>query len=126
MKTLTILGLLLLSANVYATDKQGRFTAGGGAGSVSCPMFLDDMATARQLGSLKTADGLRQIDGYVNYALGFQTGFNLMALGIVDIFAKVKDVNLLFAIEPWCKDHPDKNFSDGVIALAIKLSPKQP
>jgi hypothetical protein len=50
----------------------------------------------------------------------------LLAAGIKDIFANVKDINLLLAIEPWCKDHPASRFSDALIALAAKLAPKQP
>jgi len=82
------------------------------------------MAIARQKGGLQTPDGVRETYGYAMYVLGFQTGFNSEAEGVFDIFSALGSVpsdKVLYAIEPWCASHPDKKFSQAVLALAGTL-----
>jgi len=103
-------------------DKQGNYEVGGGVGSVTCAKFLDAMATARQLGGVSSIKGLPYVVAYMDYIDGFQTGFNLEAPGVYDVFAKLPGFDPLFAVEPWCKDHPDKRFGMAVVNLALKLT----
>lgn len=124
---LTIAFLSTWVQNAGAADTQGRYMAGGGFGSTTCPQFVDAMARARQAGGVSSPHGVNAITNFMNYVLGFQTGYNLMSNGVFDIFAKidVQHFDALFAIEAWCKDHPAAKFSDGVIALADKLAEKE-
>jgi hypothetical protein len=118
------LALIIAPSLVHSADKNGMFMRGGGVGSVGCPQFLNAMATARQSGGLQSLTGIKLIQGYVMYILGFQTGFNSQAEGVYDIWSPLGDDpanSALYAIEPWCQQHPEANFGQGVIALADKL-----
>jgi hypothetical protein len=82
------------------------------------------MATARQNGGLSTVAGIKIIDPFGSYVLGFQTGFNSEAEGVYDIFKSLGSnptVSALYAIEPWCASNPSKKFSDGLLNLAGKI-----
>jgi hypothetical protein len=124
MKKYAPLLLLLLASPSFGADQQGRYMMGGGVGGVTCPQFLNLMATARQLGGVSTPSGVEQVSNFANYVTGFQTGYNLMSTGSFDIFAKLdtEHFDALYAIEAWCKDHPAAKFGEGVIALADKLA----
>ncbi len=98
---------------------------GGGAGSVSCPDFLNAMQTARQAGGLGMPDGVRATISYVMYVLGFQTGFN-WGSNTYDIFGALgadpeHGNRVLFALEPYCANHPEKHFDDALFDLVKKL-----
>jgi hypothetical protein len=60
------------------------------------------------------------------YVAGFQTGFNSEADGIHDIFEALggDPFQVLYAIEPWCAQNPDKNFANALLDLAIRLRAK--
>jgi hypothetical protein len=114
---------LLIAPPAGAADDRG-FMKGGGIGMLGCPQFLNAMTTARQKGGLASISGVREIDAYASYVLGFQTGFNSEAEGIYDIFQSLGDnpaVSALYAIEPWCASNPGKKFSDGLLVLSLKL-----
>jgi hypothetical protein len=113
----------LAGHSVLAGDARG-FMKGGGVGMEGCPQFLNAMATARQRGGLTTGSGLREVDAYASYVLGFQTGLNSEADGVYDVFKTLGSnpgVSALYAIEPWCASNPGKTFSDGLLDLALKL-----
>jgi hypothetical protein len=117
-----VLGLLTIH-QAAAADARG-FMMGGGVGMLGCPQFLNAMSTARQKGGLGSISGIREIDAYAHYVLGFQTGFNSEAEGIYDIFQSLGDnpaISVLYAIEPWCASNPGKKFSDGLLVLSLKL-----
>ena len=82
------------------------------------------MATARQKGGVGTLPGVREINSYVQYVLGFQTGFNSQFEGVYDIFSSFGSspaFSALYAIEPWCASHPEGTFGKAVLALATTL-----
>jgi hypothetical protein len=76
---------LTITAPATAVDSRG-FMTGGGVGALGCPEFLNAMASSRQRGGATTTAGVREIDAYIHYVLGFQTGFNSEADGVYDIF----------------------------------------
>jgi hypothetical protein len=119
--TIAILTALVWTNGSWAADSSGKFRSGGGVGSSPCPAFLNALATGRQLGG---AAGAKVIDPYLQYVLGFQTGFNFEAEGVYDIFGSLPDYNVLYAIEPWCTQNPDKPFSNGLLDLANNLRKK--
>jgi hypothetical protein len=122
-----VLVLFAATSRVSAADSQGRFEMGGGVGASGCPDFLNAMATARQRGGATSAEGVRVINSHIQYVLGFQTGFNVEAEGIYDIFASLGDnpaVNALYAIEPWCAQNPDKKWATGLLVLSSRLRKK--
>jgi hypothetical protein len=88
---------------------------------------VDGVIVGEYLGSddVSSLKGVKEIDGYMEYVLGFQTGYNMMASGTYDIFAKLQDFDPLFVIEAWRKDHATMTFGRGVIALAEKLAHEQ-
>jgi hypothetical protein len=129
MSVRTVCWLLIVALATWCprsigADKQGRFMMGGGVGGVTCPQFLNQMASARQAGGVGSVAGSEFTSNFSNYILGFQTGYNMMSRNRFDIFAKLDMQNFdsLYIIESWCKDHPTDKFSDGVIALAEKLA----
>lgn len=116
--------VIFAAAPAWARDKDGNFQIGGGVGAVNCPQFLDIVAQARQSGGTKTVQGVTLLNPFLQYVLGFQTGFNLMNPEIYDVFAKLGDDpagSALFAIEPYCQQHPDKRFGQGLLWLAGTL-----
>jgi hypothetical protein len=60
------LALVLIAISAKAADKNGQFYVGGGVGGVGCPIFLNVMATARQLGGLHSPEGVDRINPYTN------------------------------------------------------------
>lgn len=126
-RAIMAMGTLLLSTPAHAFDKDGHYLMGGGVGMTLCPDFLNSMATARQEGGLHSLAGANLMQGYQNYVLGFQTAFNAKVNGVLDIFAPLgvdPASQALYQIEPWCQQHPDKKFGEGVLALAEKLRPE--
>jgi len=57
--------------------KKGFYVRGGGVGSVKCAEFLNDMSTARQIGSLGSIGGSKIIDVYSEYVLGVKRGIKM-------------------------------------------------
>jgi len=117
-----ILPVALITITV--ADKAGNYQAGGLVGDLGCPQFLSIMARARQVGGLQSIPGSNHVASLENYVAGFQTGVNSEPNGIADSLATLGDAPAeaaLYAIEPWCADHPDEKFSSGVVALAKKL-----
>ena len=111
-----------------AADAEGNYYVGGGVGGLKCPSFLNAMTEARQLGGLHSlAGGAHQIYPWQGYVLGFETGYNLGAPGIVDVFASLgrsddeRLDNAVYWIEGWCQKHPDRLFGSAVAALAQTL-----
>jgi hypothetical protein len=116
--------LALVATTAVGYDEQGRFMRGGGAGSISCLQFTSDMVRAQVAGGLHQPRGVAITDPYVMYVLGFQTGYNLAALRMFDLFAKWGDNpsdRALFWINDWCQKNTSKVFDDGIVALALTL-----
>jgi hypothetical protein len=97
IRTLAVIGLLAHVPYVWGADTKG-FMVGGGVGAVGCPVFLNAMATARQKGGVKSAAGVNEIDGFVMFVSGFQTGYNSEAVGIYDIFKSLGSDPILSAL----------------------------
>jgi|GEM_PF-4388077 hypothetical protein len=117
------LSLAFWDSDAVAYTEKG-FMVGGGVGAVSCPDFLDAMATARQSGGVTTNAGANVINPYLQYVVGFQTGYNFAADGVFDVFGSLgKDpaIKVLFAIEPWCAKHPEEHFADALLDLLKTL-----
>jgi hypothetical protein len=116
---------LTITAPATAADSRGMMT-GGGVGAVGCPEFLNAMATARQHGGARAVAGVKGLDAFIHYVLGFQTGFNSEAEGVYDIFETLGGdaFTVLYAIEPWCAQNPDKKFSTALLVLAYSLRSK--
>jgi hypothetical protein len=97
---------------------------GGGVGGLSCAEFLNAMAEMRQLGGAHTIEGANRINVWTEYALGFQTGFNVAAPGTFDIFSAFKDdpaPQVLYGVEPLCRDHPEEKFGSALATFAEGL-----
>ena len=122
----TLATIILLGNAAAARDDRG-FWMGGGAGSASCPDYLNAMATARNRGGLMSVAGLREIAPYQYYVSGFQTGYNSEANGVYDIFESFghdAPDRVLSEIEIWCASHPDQTFAIALLALAQSLRDK--
>src|SRR5262249_42579642 len=73
-----------------AADADGNYYIGGAVGGRKCPWFLNAMTEARQLGGLHSiTGGAYRVEEWEGYVLGFETGYNLGAPGIVDVFASL-------------------------------------
>ncbi len=121
---LCALAIVAIAPSAGAADENGKYVIGGGVGSAKCPEFLNSMATARQKGGLNSFGGITEIQGYLMYASGFQTGYNLLSKTGADIFADLgKDdtENALYAIEPWCAGNHTSTFGQALVALSEKL-----
>ena len=123
---LVALYLPMMPTSGYAADEQGNYFIAGGAGAMSCPAFLDAMASARQHGGVQSASGIHYVRDYAAYVLGFETAFNLKSPGVYDVFAPISDSGsaafpALFAIEADCKDHPEKKFAHALLSLDAKM-----
>jgi hypothetical protein len=115
--------LAILSTQALARTDKGLMT-GGGVGKSSCPEFLDSMATARQRGGLESYAGVPVINPFIEYIAGFQTGYNLGAPGVYDVFETLGEKPVskaLFTIEAWCSKHPEADFDDGIFDLLRTL-----
>jgi len=85
------------------------------------------MASARQAGGVRSPAGVGYVASYGDFVEGFRTAFNSQTPGIFDIFAPLevgeeRGFAVLYAIEPWCAQHPEAKFADAVLALAKTLS----
>ncbi len=124
MKTKLILPLLIItllfSSNVFAFDESGEYVIGGGVGSIPCKMYNPVLTRARLAGGINSPAGAKIINGYMNYVLGFQTGHNVSHEGGRDIFEKFGETptnKLLPLIAKWCKENPEENFGNAVVAV---------
>ena len=124
--TLFVATVISCSAQLsYSADADGRFWLGGGAGGVKCPEFVASMEKARSLriGSIGYA---MEVDGFLGYLLGFQTGYNLSTQDTCDIFSgEEKDYPLLSWVENYCRTNPSSRFADAVVALSRDRHPKR-
>lgn len=100
-----------------AADAAGIVWIGGGAGGVECPSFVSVMERARAAG-LGTVEYVSQTQGFMNYVVGFQTGYNMQTPNTCDIFAHVSSDQVLAWAENWCRANPLLKFGGGMIALA--------
>ena len=120
--------IIVLLGNAAAARDDRGFRMGGGVGAVSCPDFLNAMATARKKGGLTSVAGLREIAPYQYYISGFQTGYNSEADGVYDIFESLGNDDasdrVLSELELWCASHPDQTFAIALLAIAQSLRDK--
>jgi hypothetical protein len=128
MRRLTIAFVVTLGTFglANAADKEGMMM-GGGVGASGCPSFLNVMATARQRGGLHSINGVTEVVSFLNFVEGFRTGFNSESRGIFDIFAPLESgpdagFAVLYAIEPWCQQHPEAKFGYAVLVLAETMA----
>lgn len=128
---IVILCLLSIASNsAPAADKNGNFMMGGGVGGLRCPSFLNEMTSAREAGGVHSTEGVNHVAPWLAWVEGFSTGYNYKAPGVFSIFAPLEEgpdagFAVLFAIEPWCRDHPSAKFSEAVLALANQMHNKQ-
>ena len=123
--TLVSAALLCSAQPSYSADSNGRYIYGGGVGSVTCPQFVADMEKARSLG-INSIAYVNEMQGYVMYLLGFQTGYNVSASDTCDIFPSVKDdYALLSWAENYCRANPSGRFANAVVALSIDRQSKR-
>jgi hypothetical protein len=111
-----------------AVDAEGHYYVGGGVGGLKCPSFLNAMTEARQLGGLHSiTGGADRISPWGDYVLGFETGYNFGAPGVLNVFVSLGNSdterldNALYWMESWCHKHPDELFGVAVVALAQTL-----
>ncbi|MCG5483685.1 MAG: hypothetical protein KK482_08180 [Sinorhizobium meliloti] len=110
------------SEPAQSANQRGEFMTGGGVGSVPCVEFLDVMANARAQGGLASPAGSRLVYGYMMYVAGFETAYNSAAEGVHHIFDGFGSVSkVLVALEPWCSQHPTKNFDLAIFDLVKRL-----
>lgn len=108
----------LLTDTSFSADREGGYYMGGGAGGVKCPDFVASMEKGRSLG-VGSIGYVHKTSVFTMYLLGFQTGYNLAADNVYDIFHDKKDhYELLSWIEQYCLENPSKNFGHGVVALS--------
>lgn len=116
--------VVITSQPALAATDQG-FMTGGGVGSVSCPDFVDAMALARQRGGIKSPGGVQVVHQFIQYVLGFRTGFNMAWPGVYDAFAPMGNEDVgnksIVYIESWCANHPASGFDDGIFELLKTL-----
>ena len=108
----------------YGADSQGRFVAGGGFGSLGCTDYLGATATARQQGGFEALPGGNSLNPFMQYVLGFTTGFNMEKDGVSHIFRSFGQdygLKVLLAIEPWCASNPTKSFDEALFHQIWKL-----
>jgi hypothetical protein len=104
-------------APAFASDADGSYYVGGGAGAVTCPEFSDVMRAARA-GGIGSVQYVHQTEGYTMYVLGYQTGYNQQAPATYNIFANISPDQALAWIDNYCQAHPLGTFSEGLRALA--------
>lgn len=117
---------LLCGAQIsHATDAEGRFWLGGGAGGVECPKFIASMEKARSVG-IGTVRYVRETQAFTMYLLGFRSGFNKSTPNTCDIFSgEENDYPWLSWMENWCRAHPSSRFGDAVVALSDERFPNR-
>ena len=122
---LAMIGFLSLTvSNSNAADVKRGFLMGGGVGGLRCTDFMNAMATARLRGGLSSIEGIKFIDPYSHYVLGFQTGFNYEASGVYDIFEGFgvsPALNVLIAVEVRCAKNPTEKFSEALLVTTESL-----
>jgi hypothetical protein len=82
------------------------------------------MAKARQEGGVNSVTGIREVESYLSFVLGFETGYNYSTAGVFDTFSAFGPspaFDVLYAIEPWCQRHPDVKLGEALIIFAEKL-----
>jgi hypothetical protein len=107
-----VLMLCLVAGPVWAIDDEG-YTTVLGLGGTSCGKMVERHRTKWDT---FTYDYAQYINGYI-------TAYNYLKVGKKD-WAEGTDADgiLLFVLN-YCKEHPLKNFNDGVKALMRELDP---
>ena len=122
-RIIIVAAALVCSAQIsQSADVDGHFWFGAGAVGVKCPQFVASMEKARsfRIGSLGYVN---EIQGFVMYLSGFQTGYNMSTQDTCDIFPGDKDYPLLSWTENYCRTNPSVHFADAVILdSAVELS----
>lgn len=117
MRLVALAICLIVLSPAFASDADGNYYVGGGAGAVTCPEFSDVMRVARTDG-IGSAQYVRQTEGYTMYVLGYQTGYNQQAPATYNIFANISPDQALAWVDNYCQAHPLSTFSQGLRALA--------
>jgi hypothetical protein len=109
---------------VSAADSSGQYLVGGGVGGLPCTRFLNAMAEARREGGLTSIAGVNRINDWVEYVVGFETGYNYATPGVRDIFSAFGPspaFDVLYGIEPWCQRNPTELFGHALVVFAEGL-----
>jgi hypothetical protein len=121
--TVAMLAMVASPAQAWTVD--GYMTAGG-AGQVKCPIFQNAVAEGRSQG-LSTLPGIRRVENFVSYALGYYTRYNEDIPGVYDILDGVRGdnlhVSLLTILDNWCADNPTADFNDALDESVRTLYP---
>lgn len=115
----------LLSTPASAWTEKGFMTSGG-VGGISCPDFLNFMASSRQAGGFDTRPGLHIVNPFIQYANGFGTAYNMTMPDMYDLYDSLRPnvgLKVLFLVEPWCRENPGENFDRGLIEVIKTLLP---
>lgn len=95
--------------------------------TIECPVYVNAVAAARQMG-LTTAKGLGHVNEFVQYALGFYTGYTSVADNVWDILAEIRGDNMHIAIitmlYPYCQSYPTDDFDNALFDTIYQLLPK--
>ena len=121
---ITFVAVILGLSLSHGADSQGRFVAGGGVGDLGCIDFLDATATARQQSRFETLPVGSTINLFMQYVLGFTTGFNMSKDGVSHIFRSFGQnhgLKVLLAIEPWRARNPTKSFDEALFHIVWML-----
>src|SRR5438132_5892980 len=93
--------LSIVSGTALAADLNGNYMVGGGAGSISCSEFVENLENARAHGE-GTIKYVTIMQGFTMYLLGFQTGYNKGAPNTYDIFAGIEEKELMSRLANYC------------------------
>ena len=126
IRTTLVFAAFLCSAQPsYSADTNGRYIYGGGVGGVTCPQFVAAMERSRSFG-IDSIAYANEMQGYVMYVLGFQTGYNVSAQDTCDIFPSEENTYALLSwAESYCRASPSRLFANAVVALSIDRQSKR-
>jgi hypothetical protein len=123
---LVLAGTPLHSSSVFAGE---MYVTGGGVGEVSCSSFVNDMATARQVG-FDTNRGFAEMAPWWQHTLGFITGYNMAEPKIRDLAASARGhsmesmrVTLLTMADIHCKTNLTSSFNSALKSIRDQLLP---
>ena len=128
-RALSVLTACVIAATCHpaaAVTDAGHFMRGGGIGSAKCLDFIAAMASVTREGGLNSIGGANIINPYMQYLIGFQTGYNMGKPGPYDVLAPLEEDahnKALVWIDAWCTRNPELNFDLGIFALVKVLRP---
>lgn len=113
-----------LSRPTISTRAQKRFPVLPNTKGQQFLRLMTFQSASRQRGGVSSSAGVGAIGHFQMYVLGFQTGYNLAADGVYNVFGSLGEdagISVLFTIEPWCAKHPEALFDDALFDLLKTL-----